>query len=116
MVAKNGFASFEYGARLAFFVKECGCLRRNRPQTAYKSLCAHAEFILTQMRARGEAAFRTLCVIRVFPGRIETLIYPDGTLAVAMLSAFGPMLADTPLFFAEGKSRLGYQNYGSFCA
>src|SRR5260370_6255565 len=110
MVAKNGFASFAYSARSAFLVKEGGCFGRTRPQTAYKSLCAHAEFILTQMRARGEAAFRTLCVIRVFPGRIETLIYPDGTLAVAMLSAFGPMLADTRLLFAEGKCGFGYQS------
>src|SRR6266446_5434253 len=50
-------ASFAYSARSALCVKECGCFRRNRPQTAYKSLCAHASFILTQMPARGEREF-----------------------------------------------------------
>ena len=48
-------ASFAYSARSALCVKECGCFRRNRPQTAYKYLCAHTEFILTQILARREA-------------------------------------------------------------
>src|SRR5258706_14147644 len=39
---------------LHFYVKECGCFRRNRPQTAYKYQRAHARFILTQISARGE--------------------------------------------------------------
>src|SRR5260370_38043491 len=53
-MANKAFERFEYSARFEFRVKECGCFRRNRPQTAYKYLSAHARFILTQTRARGE--------------------------------------------------------------
>src|SRR5260370_17609623 len=58
-LANKAFARFAYSARSALCVKECGCFRRNRPQTAYKYLRAHARVILTQMPARDEAAFRS---------------------------------------------------------
>src|SRR5260370_32531789 len=58
-LANKAFARFAYSARSALCVKGCGCFRRNRPQTAYKYLRAHARVILTQMPARDEAAFRS---------------------------------------------------------
>jgi hypothetical protein len=53
--ANKAFAGFAYSARVAFRVKECGCFRRNRPQTVYKSLCAHCEIHPNTDAARGEA-------------------------------------------------------------
>src|SRR5882724_8998082 len=58
-LANKAFARFAYSARFAFLVKECGCFRRNRHQTAYKYLRAHARLILARTQARGEPVSRS---------------------------------------------------------